>query len=147
MACGLSRHFWTPPHRNLLPCHPPKASLSQVLSLRDQTLVNRTGEQGDAVPAHLIAKVLAGDADGTGTGWLQDIPVQVIPLLCVCLGIGGRHSSTASTPVLLATDEVVKGSKGDLIRRHLKHLKPGPAEDPGQAGQQHVLRQIVHSDH
>ena len=109
--------------------------------------MNRTGQQGHAVPADLIAEVLAGDADGTGAGWLKDIPVKVIPLFSVGPGIGGRHRGTASTPALLATDEVVKGSKSDLIRWHLKHLKPGPAEDPGQAVQQHVLRQIVHSDH
>ena len=62
----------TPPNRNnanapplphLLPCHPLRAPLGQVLPLRNQTLVNRTGQQGDAVPADLIAEVLAGDTD------------------------------------------------------------------------------------
>ena len=52
-----------PPNRHLLPCHPLRTPLGQVLALGNQTLVNRTGEQGDAVPADLIAEVLAGDTD------------------------------------------------------------------------------------
>jgi len=32
--------------------------MSQVTSLRNKTLMNRKGQQGDAVPANLIAKVL-----------------------------------------------------------------------------------------
>jgi len=34
-----------------------------MLTLGDQTLVDRAREQGDAVPADLITEVLAGDAD------------------------------------------------------------------------------------
>ena len=52
-----------------------------MLALGNQTLVNGTGQQGDAVPADLVAEVLASDADGTGAGWFQYIPLQVIPLL------------------------------------------------------------------
>jgi hypothetical protein len=63
MACGLSPRLRTPPLPHLLPCHPPRAPLGQVLSLRNQTLMNRAGQQGDAVPPDLVAKVLAGDAD------------------------------------------------------------------------------------
>ena len=63
MASGLSCHFWTPPNRHLLPWNPLRAPLGEVLPLRNQTLVNRTGQQGDAVPADLIAKVLAGHTD------------------------------------------------------------------------------------
>ena len=48
---------------DLLPCHPLRAPLGQVLTLRNQTLMNRTGQQGDAVPADLVAEVLAGDTD------------------------------------------------------------------------------------
>ena len=51
----------TPPLPHLLPSDPLRATLGQVLPLRNQTLVNRTGQQGDAVPSHLIAEVLAGD--------------------------------------------------------------------------------------
>ena len=50
----------TPPNRHLLPSNPLRAPLGQVLPLRNQTLVNRTGEQGDAVPSHLVAEVLTG---------------------------------------------------------------------------------------
>ena len=46
--------------------------------MRDQTLMNRAGEQGDAVPADLVAEVLAGDADGARSGRAQDIPFQVV---------------------------------------------------------------------
>ena len=53
----------TPPNRHLLPSNPLRAPLGEVLPLRNQTLVNRTGQQGDAVPADLIAKVLAGHTD------------------------------------------------------------------------------------
>ena len=41
---------------------------SQVLPLRNESLVNRAGEQGDAVPTHLIAEVLASHADLWGAG-------------------------------------------------------------------------------
>ena len=53
----------TPPRNHLLPSNPLRTPLGQVLPLRDQTLVNRTGEQGDAVSADLVAEVLAGDAN------------------------------------------------------------------------------------
>ena len=49
-----------PPTLDLLPWHPPRAPLGQMLPLRNQTLVNRTGEQGDAVLADLVAEVLTG---------------------------------------------------------------------------------------
>jgi len=52
-----------------------------MVALGNQTLMDRTGEHRDAVPADLIAEVLAGDADGAGAGWFQDTPLQVVPLL------------------------------------------------------------------
>ncbi len=55
--------LWTPPNRHLLPSDPLRAPLGQMLPLGNQTLMNRTGQQGDAVPSHLVAEVLAGDAD------------------------------------------------------------------------------------
>ena len=66
--------------------------------------MNGTGQQGDAVPAHLISKVLAGDADRPRAGWFKDIPLKELPLLS-----GGgrwhradsRHRTKADTPVLL----------------------------------------------
>ena len=69
--------------------------------MRDQTLMNRAGEQGDAVPAHLIAEVLAGDADRSCAGWFEDIPLQVIPLFWVGQRRGNGHRCLAGTPVLL----------------------------------------------
>lgn len=53
----------TPPNRHLLPSNPLRAPLGEVLPLRNQTLMNRTGEQGDAMPADLVAEVLTGDAN------------------------------------------------------------------------------------
>jgi len=79
--CSRTRYFHRKNATNLPPCHPLSAPLGQVLALGNQTLVNGTGQQGDAVPADLVAEVLASDADGTGAGWFQYIPLQVIPLL------------------------------------------------------------------
>ena len=59
-ALGRSPHLRAPPFPNLPPCHPLSAPLGQVLALRDQTLMDRTGQHGDAVPADLVAEVLAG---------------------------------------------------------------------------------------
>jgi hypothetical protein len=58
-----SRHFWTPINPNLPPRNPPRTPPSQVLALGNQTLINRAGQQGDAVPAHLITEVLADLVD------------------------------------------------------------------------------------
>jgi len=93
----------TPPLPHLLPCHPLRTPLGQVLSLGDQTLMNRAGEQGDAVSADLVAEVLAGDADRTRAGGFQEIPLQVIPLLWVGQSGRGGHRSKARTPALVAT--------------------------------------------
>jgi hypothetical protein len=70
--------------------------------------MNRAGQQGDAVPADLVAEVLAGDADRPCAGWFEDIPLQVIPLFWMGQVTGNGHKSTASTPVLVATTGVVK---------------------------------------
>ena len=53
----------TPPNRHLLPSNPLRTPLGEVLPLRNQTLVNRAGQQGDAVVADLVTEVLAGHAD------------------------------------------------------------------------------------
>ena len=63
--------------------------------------MNRAGQQGDAVPAHLKVEVLAGHADPGGTRRAQDINVQVVPLLSRDDGVGSRHRTEADTPVLL----------------------------------------------
>ena len=111
---NASRHFWTPPPTNLLPYHPPRTPPSQVLSLRNQTLMNRTGKKSDAVPADLITKVLAGHTDPGGAGGSQDIDIQVVPLLGVHR-VNNRHRSQASTSVLLATDSGGQGKSKTAI--------------------------------
>jgi hypothetical protein len=70
IAAGVQAHtlkalptLRTPPNRHLLPCHPLRTPLGQVLALGNQTLVNRTGQQGDAVLADLVAEVLTSDTD------------------------------------------------------------------------------------
>jgi hypothetical protein len=103
------RHLKAPANRNLPPPHPPRTPPSQVLALGNQTLMNRAGEQCDAVPAHLITEVLTGHADPGGAGGSQDINIQVVPLLSGN-GISGRHRSRASASVLLAT--VSRGQAG-----------------------------------
>jgi hypothetical protein len=64
-----------------------------VLALGNQTLMNGAGQQGDAVPADLVAEVLAGEADGTRAGGAQDIHIQVVPFLCVGQGAGSSHGA------------------------------------------------------
>ena len=98
-----SRRFWAPPPTNLLPRYPPSTPLGQMLPLRNQTLMYRTGEQGDAVSADLIAEVLAGHTDPLGAGRTQDIHAQVRPFLNgfrVSRASSG-HRSQESTPVLV----------------------------------------------
>ena len=48
-----------PPHNNLPPRHPPRTPPSQVLTLGNESLMNGTGQEGDAVPADLVTEVLA----------------------------------------------------------------------------------------
>jgi len=81
---------WNTIARHLPPSDPLSAPLGQVFALGDQTLMDRTGEHRHAVPAHLVAEVLAGDADSAraGTGDSSGVPVspprplgQAIPAL------------------------------------------------------------------
>ena len=58
-----SPNLRTPPAPNFPPCHPLSATLSEVLTLGNESLMNRASQQGDAVLAHLIAGVLASDTD------------------------------------------------------------------------------------
>ena len=112
MPCPLSQdaspRLRAPPIPNLLPNDPLSAPLGEVLALGDQTLVNGAGQQRDAVPADLMAEVLAGQAHGTRTGRTQDIHVQVLPLFCVGQRARSSHGVNASTPVLVATVGGVK---------------------------------------
>ena len=65
---SASPRLRTPPNRHLTPSDPLIAPLGQMLALGNQTLMDRTGEHRDAVPADLVAEVLAGDADSTRAG-------------------------------------------------------------------------------
>ena len=49
--------------------------------MRNKTLMKRAGEQGDAMPINLIAKVLTSDANTGGAGWFEDIDIQIAPFL------------------------------------------------------------------
>ena len=67
--------------------------------------MNRTGQQGDAVPADLVAEVLTGDADRPRAGWFKDIPLKKLPLLRGSSRwhrADSRHRAKADTPVLVA---------------------------------------------
>jgi len=57
------RRLRAPTNRDLPPRNPPSTPPSQVLTLGNESLMNRAGEQGDAVPAHLVTEVLAGHTD------------------------------------------------------------------------------------
>jgi len=64
-----------------------------MLALGDQTLMDRIGQHRDAVPADLVAEVLAGDANGTRKGRTQDIHIQLVPLLRGKRRASGGHFS------------------------------------------------------
>ena len=66
--------------------------------------MNRAGQQGDAVPADLVAEVLTGDADRPRAGGFKNIPLKELPLLRGSSRWhrnGSRHRREADTPVLL----------------------------------------------
>ncbi len=97
-----------------------------MLPLGNQTLMNGTGGQGDAVPADLITEVLAGDADRPRAGWLEDIPLQVIPLFWMSQVTGNGHKSTASTPVLVTVGWWVKESVESLLAKSVTTCEERP---------------------
>ena len=94
-----------------------------MLPLRDQTLMDWAGEQGDAVPTDFVAEVLASHTDPGGAGGSQDINIQVVPLLSGN-GVSSRHRSQASTSVLLANDQEVKAVQKPPSRGIAEHQKP-----------------------
>ena len=73
-----------------------------MLALWNQTLMDRTGQHRDAVPADLVAEVLAGDEDSARASRTQDIHIQVVRLLRGGHRASSGHYRQASTPVLLA---------------------------------------------
>jgi hypothetical protein len=73
-----------------------------------------TGEKGYTMSTHLVAEVLAGDADRPRAGWFEDIPLKELPLFS-----GGRrwhresrgHRTEAGTPVLIVSVQEVKRNR------------------------------------
>ena len=124
-----SRRLRTPTNRHLPPRNPPRTPPSQVLTLGDQTVMNRAGQQGDAVPAHLITEVLASHTDPGGAGRSKDIYFQIIPLLSGN-GINSRHRSQTSTSVPLATVQEVKANQKAPCRSLPGGLPPAAAQRP-----------------
>jgi len=90
-----STRLWTPPNRHLPPSNPLSTPLVQVLTLGNQTLMNRTVQHRDAVPGDLVAEVLAGEADGTGAlpMWQRVCSECIKPL-----SEGAAWSSSALAP-------------------------------------------------
>ena len=116
---GASLTLRTPPNRHLPPSNPLRAPLGQMLALGNQTLMNRTSQHRDAVPADLVAEVLTGDADSARAGRAQDIHIQVVPLLRRGRRASSGHHKRASTPVLLAIHGGVK-RQGDPWRSNCR---------------------------
>jgi hypothetical protein len=48
---------------HLTPTDPPTTALCEVLALGDETLMDRAGQNSDAMVSDLVTIVLAGDAD------------------------------------------------------------------------------------
>lgn len=66
------------------------------------------------MPADLVAEVLAGDTDGTGVGWFQDIPLDVVPLFRGESSGGGRDGMRAGRHRFGATAiRIAQGSYAD----------------------------------
>jgi hypothetical protein len=115
--------------------------LGQVLTLGNETLMNRAGEQGDAVPADLVAEVLAGDADRPSAGWFENIPLQVIPLFWVVQSGSGGHSSKARTPVLVGVGDEVKESIETLVAKEVATSRK--RQYPAQKTQQDPMKRLL----
>ena len=73
-----------------------------MLTLGDQTLMDRTGHHRDALVPDLVAEVLTGEANGTRAGWAQDIHIQVVPLLSGQRRASSGYHKQLSTPVPVA---------------------------------------------
>jgi len=120
--CGTitdSPRLRTPPNRHLTPSNPLSGPFGQMLTLGDQTHMDRTGQHRDAMPADLIAEVLTGDADGTRAGRTQDIHIQVVPPL----SRGNRGSGRAA---------VIPGRQ---VRLHYSPSLEGSSAAAGNPGQ------------
>jgi hypothetical protein len=85
------------------------AAPGELLTLADQGLVNRAGEQGDARAGNLVAEVPAGDAHLGGAGRPQHGVIEIGPLLRLA---NGSHQLNASIYVLAGQAVVVKRALG-----------------------------------
>ena len=99
---NVSPRVGTPPRPNDPPCHPRSTPHGQVLPLRNQTLVDGAGQQGDAALADLVSEGLTGDANGTSKGGALNIQVQVISRLWAGKNMASSHKRTAATPKRVA---------------------------------------------
>ena len=115
---SASGNLRTPPPPNLLPSDPLSAPLGQVLTLGNQTLVDRAGQQGDAVLADLVAEAhlclwCAPEARGT------------IGSDCSCLE-GARNDTQVqhSEPSWSGTALPLLG---DRVHHHCSSTDPLPA--------------------
>ena len=88
---------------------PVATAPGELLTLANQGLVNRAGEQGDARPGNLVAEVPAGDAHLAGAGRPQHGVIEIGPLLRL---EKGDHRFTASIYVLPDQGAAVKGPLG-----------------------------------
>ena len=81
----------------------------ELLTLADQGLVNRAGEQGNARAGNLVAEVPAGDTHLGGAGRPQHGVIEIGPLLRL---EKGDHRFIESIYVLLDQGAAVKGPLG-----------------------------------
>ena len=88
---------------------PVATAPGELLTLANQGLVNRAGEQGDARPGNLVAEMPAGDAHLAGAGRPQHGVIEIGPLLRL---ENGDHRFTASIYVLPDQGAAVKGPLG-----------------------------------
>jgi len=95
------------------PGAPMAAAPGELLTLANQGLVNRAGEQGDARAGNLVAEMPAGDAHLGGAGGPQHGVIEIGPLLRLTKG---SHQFFASTHVLAGRLAAVNRCWARLMR-------------------------------
>jgi hypothetical protein len=115
-----SPRLWTPPNRHLPPSNPLTAPIGQMLALGNESLMNGAGQHRDAVPAHLVAKVLIRRHDRQGVNRMvrSDDSCSVLELLSA-VAIGQEFSTTPQPPptvvVILAGSRIRPVTNGILV--------------------------------
>lgn len=94
VAAGRRRPLWAGQGR---PGAPVAAAPGELLTLANQGLVDRAGEQGDARAGNLVAEVPTGDAHLGGAGRPQHGVIEIGPLLRLA---DSSHQFNASIYVL-----------------------------------------------